>query len=99
MFQVIQVADFTGGMPGQGQCQIIPVNTVAVIADTNQLDAALLDINLDFRGIGINTVFQQFLHHRGRPLNHLAGGDLVNKLVGHLLNSLGHKLSGIRSGG
>ena len=31
-------------------------------------------------------IVQQLLHHRGRALNHLAGGDLINQVVWELLD-------------
>ena len=46
-------------------------------ATRNRPGAAAFDMDIDAGGAGVHTVFQQLLDHRGRPLHHLAGGDLV----------------------
>jgi hypothetical protein len=46
------------------------------------LPPARLDLDADAAGAGVQGVLQQFLDHRGRPVHHLAGGDLVGNLVG-----------------
>jgi hypothetical protein len=43
---------------------------------------ARLDLDPDTLGARVQGVFQQFLHHGSRPVNHFAGGDLVGDLVG-----------------
>ena len=40
----------------------------------------LLHLDLDLGGARVQGVLQQLLHHRGGPLHHLAGGDLVDQL-------------------
>ena len=40
--------------------------------------AALLDVDVDAAGAGIDGVFQQLLDDAGRPFDDLAGGDLVD---------------------
>ena len=52
----------------------------AVVAHAHQADAAALDVDLDALRAGVEAVFDQFLDDRGRPLDHLAGGDLVDEL-------------------
>ena len=42
------------------------------------IDAALLHLDLDPPGAGIQAVLHQLLYHRRRPLHHLAGGDLID---------------------
>jgi hypothetical protein len=73
-------------MSTQGQQQIITMDTGAVITDTYQAAAALLYINLDMAGPGINTIFQQLLNHGGRTLNHLSSGNLVSKVGAEPVN-------------
>ena len=44
-------------------------------------------MNLDARGAGVERVLQQFLHHRGRALDHFARGDLVGNVLGKDVNA------------
>ncbi|MNN22664.1 hypothetical protein D3C81_1360310 [compost metagenome] len=66
-------------MTGQRQRQVIGRDAAAIVTHPQQLDPALLDINIDALGAGVEAVFQQFLDHRGRTFNHLTGGDLVRQ--------------------
>jgi len=79
LFEVFQVADFTGGVTGQGQRQVIGRNSTAIVAHPQQLDATQLNIDIDTLGTRIKAVFQQFLDHRSRALNHLTGSNLVRQ--------------------
>jgi hypothetical protein len=53
----------------------------AVVAHAQQPDAALLDVDRDVPRAGIERVLDQFLGDRGRALDDLAGGDLVDERV------------------
>ncbi|MCY1360658.1 hypothetical protein D9M69_472930 [compost metagenome] len=77
--EVVEVADLAGGVALQSQRQVIGGDAGAIVAHLEQLDAALLDIHLDAPRAGVQAVLQQFLGHRGRALDHLAGGDLVGQ--------------------
>jgi len=63
----------------QGQRQIVRRNATAVVAHSQQLDPALLNVHIDASRARIQTVFQQLLDHRGRALHHLAGGNLIRQ--------------------
>ncbi|MNH14340.1 hypothetical protein D3C79_739310 [compost metagenome] len=67
-------------MTSQRQGQIFLANTAAVIADADQLGAAAFDVDIDARRPGIQAVFHQLFHHRRRPFDHFAGGNLVGEL-------------------
>ena len=54
----------------------------AVILHHHPADAALLQGHGDAGGAGVEGVLHQLLHHRGRPLHHLAGGDAVGGGLG-----------------
>ena len=54
-------------------------HALAVVLDTNQGPAALLDGHGDPSGTRIERVLDEFLDDRGRPLDHLAGRDLVGE--------------------
>ena len=60
----------------------------AVVAHPDQALAALLDVDDDARGFGVERVLDEFLHHRSGTLHHLARGDLVDDVVGKALDSL-----------
>ena len=49
--------------------------------------AAFFQIDVDAFGAGIQRVFDQFLDHRGRPLDDLAGGNLVDQGIGELADA------------
>jgi len=54
--------------------------THTIIPHPDTLLAGLLNIHLDGMCPGINAVLQQFLYHGSRPLNDLAGSDLVDEM-------------------
>jgi hypothetical protein len=56
----------------------------AVVAHADQADAAFLEIDVDAARAGIERVLDEFLHHRRRPFDDLARGDLVDEGVGKL---------------
>src|SRR5690606_37180490 len=62
-------------------------DATTVVTHAQQLDPALLDIDVDTPGAGVQAVFQQFLGHRCRALDHLASGDLVGQPRAEQLNT------------
>ncbi len=71
---------------------------MAVITNSNTLQAAVLQINMQLRGLGIQTVFQQLFNNRCGALNHLARGDLIDQVIGELLNGhtpLSHPIAAV----
>ena len=80
--QVGQAGDLAGGVACQRQRQIVLVDAAAVVRDADQPDATFLDLYVDFCRAGIQAVFDQFLEHRGGPLNNLAGGYLTDQEIG-----------------
>ncbi len=77
--EIFKIADFAGCVATHCQRHVVFVDTVAIVAKPNKLDAARLHIQFNFRGTGVQTVFQQLFHHRGGAFDHLAGGDLVGE--------------------
>ena len=88
--QVLQVGDLTGGMTRERQGQVLPRDPRAVVADPQQLDAALLGVDLDAVGTGIEAVLDELLGHRRGPFHHLSGGDLIDELGRKLPDPGGH---------
>ena len=71
-------------MPLKRQQRIVAPHAVPVVDDPNQLAPAALHLDANARRAGIQRILQQLLHHRGRTLHHLAGGNLVRHLVGRV---------------
>ena len=61
----------------------------AVVADPDESDSAALDIDFYAARPGIQAVLDELLDHGGRALDHLAGSDLVDELIGQYLNGQG----------
>ena len=57
-------------------------DAAAVVLDRDQAHAAGQQAHGDLRRAGVERVVDQFAHHRGGPLHHLAGGDLADQFVG-----------------
>ena len=75
--EVGRLRDLRRGVPLEREDRIVSFHAAAVIADANELAAAVLDVDVDGRGTGIDGVLHQLLHRRRGTLDHLAGGDLV----------------------
>ncbi len=71
-------------MPRHGQRQFVRGDAAPVVADADQPDAALLELDIHARGAGVECVFDQFLDHRCGPLDDFAGSDLVDQNLGQL---------------
>lgn len=74
-------------MPLKGQQSIVAVHPVPIVRDADELAAARLYFHADTRCPRIQRIFEQFLHHRRRPVHHLARGDLVGDLVRKNVNA------------
>ena len=66
----------------------------AVVADPDQRQAAAGGDDLDAGGAGVERVLDQFLDHARRPLDDLAGGDLVDHRFGKLADGHGGIIQG-----
>src|SRR5437762_11552099 len=62
-----------------GEPQLLRRHAAAVIDDRDEAAPAFLEGHRDALGGGIDGVLDQLLHRAGRPLDHLAGGDLVDQ--------------------
>jgi hypothetical protein len=70
----------------QRKFELIVHDTIAVIANAHELLAARDNVDLHGLGAGVKAVFDQLLHDRGRALDDLAGRDLVDQVIGELLD-------------
>jgi hypothetical protein len=59
--------------------EIIGVHAAAVVDDANELSAAVLDRDVNARRAGVERILDKLLDRRSRTLDHLAGGDAVDK--------------------
>ena len=76
--QIVGLANLARGMGRDGQQQLLGRDAAAVVHDADQFHAPLLDRHVDPPRAGVDRVFHQLLHHARRPLDHFAGGDLVD---------------------
>ncbi len=81
-FQIRELGDLAGGVPADRHRQLLGADAVAVIAHADQAHAALLDIDFDAARARIEAVLDELFDDRGGPLDHFAGGDLVDELIG-----------------
>ena len=79
--QVLHGFDLAGGVTQEGQADLVFGNAAAVVRHPDQGGSALLDLNGHGCGLGVDGVFQQFLHHGGRALDHLARGDFIDGIL------------------
>ena len=80
--QVFGFPDFAGGVPFEAEQGVVAAHAQAVVDHAHEAAPAGLDFHRDARGLRIERVLDEFLHDAGRPLNHLAGGDLIGDLFG-----------------
>ena len=71
-------------MPRQRQGEFFPVDPTSVVTNTDELTASVDDIDVDIGRPGVEAVLDQLLDHRGRALDDLAGGDLIDEVVREL---------------
>ena len=70
-FQVVDAGDLAGGVARHRQRQFVGLDAAAIVADPDQADAAVLQVDVDAAGAGIQGVLDQFLDHGGRAVRRL----------------------------
>ena len=80
LFQIPLPFYLAGGVAEEGGGDVLRLHAAAVVGDPDIGDAALADLHRHSIGPGVQSVFQQLLHHRRRTLHHLPGGDHVGHL-------------------
>ena len=81
-------------MAAQRERQLGGRDAVAVVLDDDLADAAAAEPDDDLAGAGVEGVVDQLAHHRRRPLDDLAGGDLADQLVGQFADRAARAGSG-----
>ena len=61
---------------------VLGAHAAAVVGDGDPVAPAGADLDAHAPGAGVEGVLDQLLHHGGRPLDDLAGRDLVDQGVG-----------------
>ena len=84
--QVFGRAQLTGGMAQESRGQLAGGNAAAIVRHPDQAHAAPLDLYHHSGGPGVDGILHQLLHHAGRPLHDLAGGDQVRHMGCKLFN-------------
>ena len=87
--QIPGLTELAGGVAEEGGGQLLRRDAAAVVGDTDEGHAAVLDLHHQGGRARVNGVLHQLLDHAGGPLHHLAGGDQVRHVGGQLLN-MGH---------
>ena len=87
--EIIERADLARGVTLERDCQLLTRNPAAIIAHANEAGAAALHLDLDARRASVEAVLDQLLHDRGRTLDDLARGDLVDQVVRQDANRAG----------
>ena len=76
-------------MPFDREREIGRRHAGAVVGDADEAAAAAIGEHIDLASAGIERVFDQLFDDAGRPLDHLAGGDAVDRGFGQLAD--GHR--------
>ena len=87
--EIRQGRDLAGRVARQGESDLLARDADAVVAHANQAAPSPLELDLDAPCARIQGILNQLLDHGGRALDHLAGGDLVDELIGQYLNGQG----------
>jgi hypothetical protein len=69
-------------MPRQRQFELCLVDTLTIIANTNELLTARHDVDLHSLCASVKAVLNQFLDYGCRALHDLACGDLIDQVTG-----------------
>ena len=85
-FKLIEVADFAGGVAFQGGGQLVWRNATAIVFNGDQPGATPHQPQRDAARACVHGVVQQFAHHRGGALHHLASGDLADQFIWEFAN-------------
>ena len=79
-FQVFRRGDFGGRVALEAEHRVVRIHAAAVVDDLHQGAAGVQYHHGNLVRSGIHRIFQQFLHHRRRPLDHLARSDHVRHI-------------------
>ncbi len=78
-FQILEARDLARGVACERERQLLARDAGTIVLDLDALGAAGIELHRDRLRAGIDRVLEQFLEHRRRALDHLAGGDLADQ--------------------
>jgi hypothetical protein len=76
------LGELRGGVAREREAELARPDAGAVVDHPDPAAAPAVDLDRDRAGPGVDRVVDQLLDHRGRPLDHLAGRDLVDHVIG-----------------
>jgi hypothetical protein len=79
--EVVDRADLARRMLLDGAADPLLGHALAVVCNPDQIGPVAGNAHVDAIGTGVQTVFDKFLDHGGRPFDHLAGRDLRDRRV------------------
>ena len=91
MLKLLERLHLARGVALQCEGKLLLRNAAAVVGNQYALQSSALNAHFNAVGTRINGIFNEFLDDGGRPLNHLACGDLTDELGRKFLNgTAGH---------
>src|SRR5262249_4794394 len=84
--EIVDLAYFAGRVTLEGERGVFARHAFAVVGDANFGEAALLDLDADFRGAGVERVFDELFDDARGSFDDLAGGDLIREVFGQLVD-------------
>src|SRR4029078_6053269 len=79
--ELVVRAELAGGMTLEGKRKVDAPDAFAVVGDTDESAAPILDVDHNVPAASIKAVFNKFLDDCGGPFDHLAGGDTAHHLA------------------
>ena len=80
--EIVGPADLARRVPLDGEPRVVGLHALAVVFDADLLLAAELDVDRQPAGAGVDRVLDELLDDGGRPLDDLAGGNLIGEVGG-----------------
>ena len=80
--QVLQLHQLGRAVALEGDLDVVGAEAAAVVLDAHHLLAPGAQLHGDLAGAGVDGVLHQFLDHGKGALDHLAGGDLAEHVLG-----------------
>ena len=84
--QILRLPELGGGMAEEGGSGVLRTHAAAVVRHPEEGHTPVPKLHRNLGSPGVYGVFQQLLHHGGRALHHLAGGNQVGHMGGKLYN-------------
>ncbi len=85
--EIVERRELAGGMSRHRQLEVVGVDADTVVVDGDALHTALLHLDDNAPGAGVDAVLEQLLDHRSGALDDLAGSDLIDKARFELSNA------------